>query len=110
MAIIERYDGRSFGFASRNFYAHFLAARRIAGDYRGHFGALRLNAPQPVHIGPFPFYADSRDELRQRGIDREAFAALNPSLRGAVLRSDGRRTPAERRGPLRHPPRPDSWT
>jgi membrane-bound lytic murein transglycosylase D len=34
--IVQRYDGPGFGFASRNFYAEFLAARHVlrhAGDY-----------------------------------------------------------------------------
>lgn len=30
--IVREYDGPSFGFASRNFYAQFLAAREIAGE------------------------------------------------------------------------------
>jgi membrane-bound lytic murein transglycosylase D len=30
--IFREYDGRLFGFASKNFYAEFLAARRIASD------------------------------------------------------------------------------
>ena len=31
--IVKEYRGRAFGFASRNFYAQFLAAREIASDY-----------------------------------------------------------------------------
>ncbi len=30
--IVERYDGPAFGFASRNYYAQFLAAREIASN------------------------------------------------------------------------------
>ena len=32
MSIVHYYDGRYFGFASRNFYAEFLAAREVASD------------------------------------------------------------------------------
>jgi membrane-bound lytic murein transglycosylase D len=35
--IVREYDGRSFGFASKNFYAEFLAARRIARDPASYF-------------------------------------------------------------------------
>jgi membrane-bound lytic murein transglycosylase D len=35
--IYREYDGRLFGFASKNFYAEFLAARRIAGEPHTHF-------------------------------------------------------------------------
>ncbi len=87
MAIIERYVSRSFGFASRNFYAQFLAARRVAREYRRHFGELRIDEVNPVHVVKLPFYADSSDVLQHLGIERKVLAALNPSLRDAVLRS-----------------------
>ena len=46
VAIIERYKGRSFGFASRNFYPQFLAARRVARSWRAHFGMFRCRLPK----------------------------------------------------------------
>lgn len=36
-AIVRHYRGRWFGFASRNFYAQFLAAREVAGNPRKYF-------------------------------------------------------------------------
>ncbi len=38
--IIQVYKGRSFGFASKNFYAEFLAAREVAGNPERYFGNL----------------------------------------------------------------------
>ena len=35
--IFTSYKGRTFKFASRNFYSEFLAARRVASDYRRYF-------------------------------------------------------------------------
>lgn len=35
--IVERYDHPSFGFASRNYYAQFIAAREIASNPRQYF-------------------------------------------------------------------------
>ena len=35
--IIEQYDGPAFGFASRNYYAQFLAAREIASNPEAYF-------------------------------------------------------------------------
>ncbi|WP_246221654.1 transglycosylase SLT domain-containing protein [Marichromatium bheemlicum] len=35
--IVEDYDGRYFGFASRNFYAEFVAAREVAAHARRYF-------------------------------------------------------------------------
>lgn len=44
--IVREYDGRTFGFASRNFYAEFLAAREIAREPARHFGeGLAFEAP-----------------------------------------------------------------
>ncbi len=38
--IVQHYDGASFKFASRNFYAEFLAAREIANNASHYFGVL----------------------------------------------------------------------
>ncbi|MGB5734864.1 MAG: lytic transglycosylase domain-containing protein, partial [Thiohalocapsa sp.] len=35
--IVKHYDGRAFGFASRNFYASFAAAREVAGHPERYF-------------------------------------------------------------------------
>jgi len=35
--IVHDYDGRYFGFASRNFYAEFLAARHVAANAEHYF-------------------------------------------------------------------------
>ena len=35
--IVSEYDSKTFGFASRNFYAEFLAAREIARDHERYF-------------------------------------------------------------------------
>ena len=47
--IIRKYKSRSFGFASRNFYAEFLAARNI---YRKKYSHLRLQGKE--HLGIVP--------------------------------------------------------
>jgi membrane-bound lytic murein transglycosylase D len=57
--IIERYEGRAFGFASKNFYCEFLAAREVARNAARYFGQvprwpplvyqeLRLDRPAPA--------------------------------------------------------------
>ena len=42
--IIRSYKGRSFGFASRNFYPEFLAAVEVEKNYTHYFGDLRRDA------------------------------------------------------------------
>jgi len=43
--IVHNYDGRYFGFASRNFYAEFLAARHVASHATHYF-------PEGLHYEP----------------------------------------------------------
>jgi len=43
--IIRNYEGRTFGFASRNFYVAFLAALEIDQNAEHYFGPLSLNEP-----------------------------------------------------------------
>ncbi len=90
--IVERYDSRSFGFASRNFYAQFLAARRIVRAYESYFGPLERDEPRVVDTVSMPFYADVSDLERNLGVSRETIAELNPALRPPVFRS-GKRIP-----------------
>lgn len=40
--IYEKYQSPMFGFASKNFYAEFLAAWHVAENYKSYFGALEL--------------------------------------------------------------------
>lgn len=43
--IVEHWDGRHFGFASRNFYAEFLAVRHIVRNADRYFPGVRLDPP-----------------------------------------------------------------
>jgi membrane-bound lytic murein transglycosylase D len=44
--IVQNYQGRYFGFASRNFYAEFLAARYVARNANAYFpGGISYEAP-----------------------------------------------------------------
>ena len=86
--LLQRWDGHRFGFASRNFYAEFLAASDVERDYRNQFGDLQRQAPlefEAVQTGHYVSYATLR---RCAGIDQEVFRRLNPGFRPEVL--DGR--------------------
>jgi membrane-bound lytic murein transglycosylase D len=63
-AIFTSYKGRTFKFASRNFYSEFLAARRVASDYRRYFGDLALAAPKPSRSVSLDGYAALTDLCR----------------------------------------------
>lgn len=51
--VIDKYRSRSFRYASKNFYAEFLAAVEVSENYRTYFGPLELMSPlryQDIHL------------------------------------------------------------
>lgn len=86
--VVREYDGKTFGFASRNFYAEFLAAREIASN-------PGLFFPEGIAAEP-PFDHDrltlSRPatalRLAQRyGVPLGDLAALNPGWTRRAVRA-----------------------
>jgi len=90
--IVMRYQSRTFGFASRNFYAQFLAARRVMKSYESYFGPVHRDEARPVDLVTLPFYADVSDLQEKLGVSAQEIADLNPALRPPVFRS-GKRVP-----------------
>jgi peptidoglycan lytic transglycosylase D len=88
--IVRRYDSSSFGFASRNFYAQFLAARKVMKSYESYFGPVRRDAPVPIELVKLPYYADVADVSKRLGVPKETIAELNPALRQPVFHSKKR--------------------
>jgi len=82
--ISRRYDGRTFGFASRNFYAEFLAALEVDRNAERYFGLIHPERPKQVEVAVLDhFYALATVE-RAFGTDRETLKKYNPALRPAV--------------------------
>jgi len=85
--ILDEYDGRTFGFASKNFYKEFLAAREIASDPAAYFpeglvpdsplthDRVRIDRPTAVHG------LASRYSVPLPGL-----AAINPAWTARALR------------------------
>lgn len=83
------YDGRSFGFASKNFYSEFLAAQAIARDPDAHF---------PEGLTLEPAFDLDRIVLGHRvrpgslsgayAIPLPELAAINPAWRSSAVKSD----------------------
>lgn len=82
--IVHRYDGPSFGFASRNFYAEFLAALDVEKEAERHFGPIAAPPAEPtirVHVQPsVPLAAAARLANTSTGV----LAEMNPALRPPV--------------------------
>ena len=79
--IVQRYRGRSFGFASRNFYAEFLAAVHVAKNYEHYFGPIQFAKPQIEPVRPRHYRVQRGDSLhrvaRRFNTTVSALAALN---------------------------------
>ena len=82
--IVRHYHSPSFGFASRNYYASFLAALRLDRDPEKYFGALTrepAKASQEVALAA-PARADALEGVLK--ISRDVLRELNPALRASV--------------------------
>jgi membrane-bound lytic murein transglycosylase D len=82
--ITREYDGRTFGFASRNFYSEFLAASEVAHDAERYFGYLQPDPPLDYEILETDAFYSAATLARVLGIDpgvlREHNLALRPSV------------------------------
>jgi membrane-bound lytic murein transglycosylase D len=87
--IVREYEGPAFGFASRNFYAEFLAAVEIDRDYQAHFGELRVERPLRTREHLLERSVAIQTAARLAGADRDELALLNPALSAQIV--SGRR-------------------
>jgi membrane-bound lytic murein transglycosylase D len=105
--IVKRYQGATFGFASRNFYVAFLAALEVDRHAEKYFGPLtRLPDTDntPVEL---PDYIAVTTLAKAFKVDMGALKVLNPALRppiwngsrlvprGYALRLPGSQSPSE---------------
>ncbi len=78
--IVWRYRGRGFGFASRNFYAAFLAALDVEARADSLFGPVPLDAPFEHRVVTLPDYVSVRTLANALGIEAPLLRAMNPAL------------------------------
>jgi len=82
--IVRQYKGSRFGFASRNFYAAFLAAADTTGNSEAYFGILERDHPDSCWIVKLPVYLPLSALTEQLELDAGVMRALNPSLQRSV--------------------------
>jgi len=88
--IVATYKGRAFGFASRNFYAQFLAVLQVEKDAKRYFGKVRMDpAPRFVEVNTDAFI-DADVFARSTGTTLEQLRADNPALRPVVWEGNKR--------------------
>jgi membrane-bound lytic murein transglycosylase D len=105
--IVRQYNGRTFGFASRNFYVSFLAALEVDRNPEKYFGSIEKQGEAKFQEVLVPGYVSIGALERALKIDGQKLRALNPALLRAVW--DGHRNvPKSYR--LRLPLDGEKWT
>lgn len=79
--IVRRYDGPGFGFASRNFYTSFLAAREASANATRYFGEIRKQAPTEYRVVRLEKPFSVKTLKSALGVDLDTLQAHNLALR-----------------------------
>ena len=107
VTIVRRYQSRTFGFASRNFYVSFLAALDIDHNPEKYFGAVPKQSEAKFQVVSVPGYVSMANLERVLSVSPDELRDLNPALLRPVW--DGQlRVPREYR--LRLPAEAEQWT
>jgi len=85
VTIVRDYHGNAFGFASRNFYAEFLAALDVERNYREYFGNLPVEPAPRTREHRLDRAIGIQQAAHMAHADRELLASLNPSLSSLVI-------------------------
>jgi membrane-bound lytic murein transglycosylase D len=86
--IVRKYKSRTFGFASRNFYAEFLAAREVETRSEELFGALTLNDSIEYDTIELPFYGRASELAGAIGVPIDRLRSANPALSRLVWNNE----------------------
>ncbi len=78
--IVENYESRSFGFASRNFYPEFLAAVLVARNWEDYFAPLELMPPLQYEKVSLPRAIPAAKLAGVSGVSLEELKAFNPQF------------------------------
>ena len=88
--IVANYKGRAFGFASRNFYAQFLAVLQVENNALEHFGDIRLNPAPRFREVEMDSFIDAEVFASSVGVSLDQLEVDNPALRPAVWEGNKR--------------------
>lgn len=82
--ILHNYNGRTFGFASRNFYVAFLAAKEVDQNPERYFPGLVRELPTPYAELKLPDYVAAEDLASALGVSTRHIAKHNPALQATI--------------------------
>ena len=83
--VVEKYKSRTFGFASRNFYAEFIAAVISYVERESHFPNVEPFPEIRFDVALRDRYVALTDLATATGVDMDRLAELNPALDRTVL-------------------------
>ena len=82
--ILRNYKGRTFGFASRNFYVAFLAAKEVDQNVEKYFPGLTAETPVIYSETKLGHYVPVPELTRALGVSQRSLAEHNPALQATV--------------------------
>lgn len=82
--ILRKYQGRTFGFASRNFYVAFLAAKHVDQNARTYFPEAMLDSPTDYATFKLDAYIAADDLSDALGVTTRQLAAHNLALQSTI--------------------------
>jgi membrane-bound lytic murein transglycosylase D len=82
--ILRKYNGRTFGFASRNFYVAFLAARHVDQNADTYFPGYTVDTPTDFATFELDAYISAADLSKALKVTERQLAANNPALQSTV--------------------------
>jgi len=86
--IVRNYKGRTFGFASRNFYVAFLAALDVDRDPERYFGTVAMSRPAQSLTVSVPDFVRIDTLEESLGMSRRELRYWNPALTESVWSGD----------------------
>jgi len=87
-AVLNKYHSPSFQFASRNFYAEFLAAVHVRANYPELFGELVLDPTIQYTYLPLKQAVDLKSIAEKLNLEPEVLQNLNPGFNNGILQSE----------------------
>lgn len=82
--IIERYQSKTFDFASSNFFCSFLAALHAEKYHDQIFPEIEDEKPLEVHAVKLAQGVKAKELFKRSGLTKEDFIMLNPDLKRAL--------------------------
>jgi membrane-bound lytic murein transglycosylase D len=86
--IISKYKSRRFGFASKNFYAEFIAAVRVATNPDKYYETFTYAEPYQFKLYALSQPAGLGSITKTLGVSEDEIKQLNPALQPPILRGE----------------------